>query len=283
MAIYKKYALPLCIKAINDCGVYSDKKNKITHIITVSCTGMYAPGLDIEIINELKLPANTLRTSVNFMGCYAAINALRIADYICKSDKNATVLLVCVELCTIHFQKTKGEDAVLSNALFADGAAAMLVSNNNEVGKLSLAIETMYSEIINTGQKDMAWHINDFGFEMVLSSYVPEIIRGGIRKLCDKLLENIQIKIADISFFAIHPGGKKILEVIEKELSVPKVLNQFAYNILSNYGNMSSPTVLFVLKELMESIKPVDEGKNILSLAFGPGLTMESALFKINF
>jgi len=283
MDLYKKYALPLCVEAITDCidAIHFQKK-EITHIITVSCTGMYAPGLDIELVEELNLATDTLRTAINFMGCYAAINALRVADYICKANAKATILLVCVELCTIHFQKNKTEDNLLSNALFADGAAALLISNNKEEGSLSLSVEEMYSDMQLAGKKDMAWHIGDFGFEMILSSYVPDVIQQGIKKLCNKLLEKLPIEYKDIDFFAIHPGGKRILEVVEKELLLPKKANFYAYQILSNYGNMSSPTVLFVLKEIWKNLNKADNQKTILSLAFGPGLTVESALLKVN-
>ncbi len=283
MDLYKTHALPLCIEAVTDClNAINFKKEEITHIITVSCTGMYAPGLDIELIEELNLATDIQRTSINFMGCYAAINALRVADYICKANAYANVLIVCVELCTIHFQKNKSEDNLLSNALFADGSAALLVSNNKGEGSLSLSIEEMYSDIQLTGKKDMAWHIGDFGFEMVLSSYVPNVIKKGIKKLCNKLLEKLPIEYPDINFFAIHPGGKRILEVVENELSISKESNYYAYEILANYGNMSSPTVLFVLKEIWKNLNTTDDKKTILSLAFGPGLTVESALLKVN-
>jgi alpha-pyrone synthase len=135
--------------------------------------------------------------------------------------------------------------------------------------------------LVLTGKQDMAWHISDFGFEMVLSAYIPTLIEAGIKSLTEKLLAKTSVQLSEIDFFAIHPGGKKILEVIEKQLKLSKEDNRFAYEILRNFGNMSSPTVLFVLKNLWESLKITDKGKKILSFAFGPGLTLESAVFEV--
>jgi predicted naringenin-chalcone synthase len=128
----------------------------------------------------------------------------------------------------------------------------------------------------------MAWTVGDFGFEMRLSSYVPEVIKGGIKKLTTSLLEKIAQNFSDISYFAIHPGGKKILEAIETELGIHKTHNRFAYTVLRNYGNMSSPTIVFVLREMMQSLQPSDDRKKILSFAFGPGLTLESMVIEIH-
>ena len=129
----------------------------------------------------------------------------------------------------------------------------------------------------------MAWTVGDFGFEMRLSSYVPDVIKGGIKKLTTSLLEKIAQGFSDISYFAIHPGGKKIVEAIETELGLTKEQNRFAYEVLRNYGNMSSPTVVFVLTEIMQSLQPLDDGKKILSFAFGPGLTLESMVLETHY
>lgn len=284
MAVYKKAALPVCIKAIEDCisRVPDLNVSSITHLITVSCTGMYAPGLDIELIDHLKLRSNVQRTAVNFMGCYGAFNAIKVADAICKTDSSATVLVVSVELCTLHLLDSKEEDHILSGSLFGDGAAAVLISGKPLVNR-SLNMESFYCDLLRDGKDDMAWHISDFGFEMKLTSYVPELIRGGIKKLTDNLLSHLSLDISNIDFFAIHPGGKRILQVIEEELGLPKEDNYPAYHVLRNFGNMSSPTVLFVLKSIFENLSDKDDQKNILSFAFGPGLTLESMLLKVNY
>jgi predicted naringenin-chalcone synthase len=253
---------------------------KITHVIIVCCTGMYAPGLDIDLVRKLRLPTSVLRTSINFMGCYAAFNAFKVADAFCHADENAKVLIVCTELCSLHFQKTPTEDNLISNALFGDGAAAVLVEGKTNA-PIRLRPENFCSDLAIEGENDMAWAIGDLGFEMKLSTYVPSIIKGGILKLTRSLLAKISKNINDIRFFAIHPGGRKMLESIEEELGLDKCQNEPAYHVLKNYGNMSSPTILFVLEEIIRKLTPRDRGEHILGFAFGPGLTLESMVLKI--
>lgn len=282
MEVYKKKALPICVRAIEDCfSKFSDlTPPTVTHLITVSCTGMYAPGLDIELIDKLRFKSSIQRTAVNFMGCYGAFNAIKVADAICKSDQSAKVLVVCVELCTLHLMDNKDEDHLLSGSLFGDGAAAILISGS-PLADQTLSLESFYCDILREGKDDMAWHISDYGFQMRLSSYVPELIRGGIKTLTNNLLEHLKLNLSHIDIFAVHPGGKRILQVIEQELDLPKEKNHHAYKVLKKYGNMSSATVLFVLQSIMENLNREDDQKNILSFAFGPGLTLESMLLKV--
>ncbi len=284
MKVYEKEALPLALKAIQECFKNTADFNptELTHLITVSCSGMYAPGLDIEIVEKLSLSRNIQRTSINFMGCYAAFNGLKIADAICRSDKNAKVLLVCVELCTLHYQKSKNWDQILSNALFSDGAAAVLIEGVKPSTEKSLSLESFHCDLFSEGKSDMAWNIGDLGFEMKLSSYIPELIKNGIGSLTNELLNKLDLDTNEIDFYAIHPGGKKILEVIEEVLNIEKSKNNFAHQILRDYGNMSSPTVLFVLKKIFDQLTLADHEKNILSFAFGPGLTLESMLLRVH-
>jgi predicted naringenin-chalcone synthase len=278
--IYKKNAIILSRRAIKACFKQCDISLKsITHLITVSCTGMYAPGLDIDLINELGLNKSVDRCSINFMGCYAAITALKQATAICKSDNKANVLVVCVELCTLHFQNNKTDENLLANALFSDGAAAMILSNDQKETGISLEPIDFHCELIPEGDKEMAWQIGDHGFQMKLSNYVPDLIGKGIGNLIKKLTANLSSAPAH---YAFHPGGKRILEVIEKELDLTKEQNFAAYDVLKNYGNMSSPTVLFVLNQLMSTLTEENKGETILSLAFGPGLTLESMILKIS-
>jgi alpha-pyrone synthase len=264
---YRRYALPLCIQAIEDCfsGKAPSSFHRVTHLLTVSCTGMYAPGLDIDLVKALGLRQDVQRTCINFMGCYAAFNALKIANSLCLSDPESVVLIVCAELCTLHFQKDAKEDNLLANALFADGAAAMLVESKPQPG-WNLSPEIFHNALAVNGKEHMAWHIGNQGFEMLLSSYVPEVIRTGIKKLTETLLDRI---------------GKKILEVIEHELGITKEQNEPAYSILRHYGNMSSATIVFVLHRILQQLSPENQGKKILSFAFGPGLTLESMVLKI--
>jgi predicted naringenin-chalcone synthase len=279
---FRNNALDLSYKAVRNMlrSFPSFDLQKVTHLIIVCCTGMYAPGLDIDLVKKLQLPTTVLRTSINFMGCYAAFNAFKIADAFCRLDENAKVLIVCTELCSLHFQKAATEDNLISNALFGDGAAAVLVEGTT-TAPLRLKPENFCSDLAFEGERDMAWAIGDLGFEMRLSTYVPSIIKGGILKLTKTLLDNISKNIDDIRFFAIHPGGRKILESIEEELGINKQQNEPAYHVLKNYGNMSSPTILFVLQEIVSKLTPDDHGEHIMSFAFGPGLTLESMVLKI--
>lgn len=278
---YKNESIQLSKQAAEKCigKVSSFNRKDITHLIVVSCTGMFAPGLDIMLIQELGLSTTIQRTSINFMGCYAAFNALRVADALCEQT-NGRVLVICTELCSLHFQKEKNQDNILANALFADGSAAVLVESSPR-GSVNLSLGNFFCDLAPESQQDMAWTIGDQGFEMRLSSYVPAAIRSGIKKLTNSLLSVNKISPDDIDFYAIHPGGKKILEAIEDELVLTKADNRFAYTVMKNYGNMSSPTVLFVLHEIFKSLTVEDNGKKILSFGFGPGLTLESLILTV--
>ena len=215
------------------------------------------------------------------MGCYGAFNAIKMADYICRAEANATVLVVCVELCTIHFQNSSDMSNLISNALFADGAAATIIQATSSKQK-QLVLEQFNCDILPQTSQEMAWHISDQGFDIVLSSYVPQIIKSGMPIFLDKLLTKSKYTLSKNDFYAIHPGGVKILQACEESLNITPEDNRFSYDILRNYGNMSSATILFVLKKIMDSLKPSDNAKKIFSCAFGPGLTLESMLLKVN-
>jgi alpha-pyrone synthase len=279
---FQKYALPLSAEAARKALERSTViPHAITHLITVSCTGMYAPGLDIDLVDALHLRTDVQRTSINFMGCYAAFNALKVAEAFCKNDPSTKVLIVCTELCSLHFQRENSEDNMIANALFADGSAAVIVEAKPSVA-VFLKIAAHLSELARQGDKDMAWSIGNEGFEMKLSTYVPDVIRQGIKELTNSLLSKLSISLSDVHHFAIHPGGKKIIEAIEQQLGLTKDQNQWAYYVLKHYGNMSSPTVLFVLKEIFDRLTKENDKENILSFAFGPGLTLESMLFTVH-
>lgn len=282
LRLFREHALGLSVAAVEDMftSLPDFRLDSITHLINVSCTGLYAPGLDIELVRRLELPLSVQRTGINFMGCYAAFNALKVADAFCAQDPNANVLIVCTELCSLHFQKNASDDNLIANALFADGAAAVMVTGRRPEG-LSLSPCAFRSALITDGRDDMAWAIGDLGFEMRLSTYVPSLIQGGIASLTKALLQESGKDVRHIRHLAIHPGGKKILQSIEQELSISPDLNEPAYYVLRNFGNMSSPTVLFVLKRVMERLSPQDKGEPVLSFAFGPGLTLESMLLNV--
>lgn len=272
MRWYQREAAVLSLQAIDQC-MENFAEQKITHLITVSCTGMSAPGLDLELLELLQLPATTFRTSVNFMGCYAAIHALKIADAFCKADKKTNVLIVCTELCTLHFQKEHTVDNITSSMLFGDGAAAILVTGNEE--QEGLTIDHFYSVVAQKGKQDMAWELSSKGFLMTLSSYVADMIEENFNELVQDALTDASLNKEAITHWCIHPGGKKILEAVHNSLGFTNGQLQPCYDILKDYGNMSSPTVLFVLQKMMSGLK--NKGTNkIFGAAFGPGLTMET-------
>jgi predicted naringenin-chalcone synthase len=276
MKWFNKTAPALSVSAIEKCIDNKLLKEEITHLITVSCTGISAPGLDLQVMEEMDLPANIFRTSVNFMGCYAAIHGLKLADAFCNKDKTARVLVVCTELSTLHFQRENTLDNISSSLLFGDGAAAMLITHDdNEMH--GLKINNFYSEVAFKGKKDMSWQLSSSGFLMTLSGYVADLIEQDFKKLLCNALENARLSKKDISHWCIHPGGKRILTSIEKSIDITSDDLQHSYNVLKNYGNMSSPTILFVLKEIMDSLKNNKEKEiNIFGAAFGPGLTLET-------
>ena len=283
MHYFHKTALPICIQALKSCIKEKFHWNQITHLITVTCTGLSAPGLDIDIIQHLKLNSAINRTSINFMGCYAALHALKQADYICRSGPDAVVMVICVELCTLHFQKTDDLDNITANLLFADGAAAVLVVSDNVALKNKFngfEIKKFHSQIDLKGKSDMAWELSSTGFLMTLNSYIPQLIQKGFKDLFEMSVDKMKIKKEDITHWAIHPGGKKILEVVQKELELKNSDLESSYRILKNFGNMSSPTILFVLKDIWDTKVNSDKKELTYGVAFGPGLTMESVILE---
>lgn len=278
MRAYRQYAAPLSAAAIRNCMEGKGDMTSLTHLITVSCTGMSAPGLDLELMELLSLPATLNRSSVNFMGCYAAIHALKTADLICKADPGAKVMVVCTELCTLHFQREANADTISSSLLFADGSAAVLVCGN-EAGTGGLQLENFYSEVIPKGKNDMTWELSSSGFLMTLSGYVPDLIEQDFEPLVNRALAKKGLTPDAIKYWCIHPGGKKILDVIRKKLSLPAEALDHSAAVLRDYGNMSSPTLLFVLKRMLDELEtkgPANGEVPLFAAAFGPGLTMET-------
>ena len=266
----------LCVSTIQDCIKGKISSHEITHLITVSCTGMSAPGIDLEIVETMGLPANIFRTSINFMGCYAAIHALKLADALCNSKQHVNVVIVCVELCTLHFQKEISTDNITSTLLFADGCAAVLLQQDSTVEK-GLQLNNFFSDVAFKGKKDMSWQLSSKGFLMTLTGYVPDLVKEDFDILVNKALIDAGITKESISHWCIHPGGKKILEAIQQSTGLTAGNLQYSYDILRDYGNMSSPTVLFVLNKILQELKSNESEKaTIFGAAFGPGLTMET-------
>jgi predicted naringenin-chalcone synthase len=278
---FKKAVLPLSMSAIEDAfsSLNSNAKDfGITHLITVSCTGIYAPGMDAELIEKLDLPNDIFHTSVNFMGCNAAFHALKIADLILKNDQDAKVLVVCTELCTIHFQAKNNHDNLLSNTIFGDGSAAVVICSDKAAaasGHKGMNVEGFYGIVLKEGKDLMGWNVTPQNFEMILNARIPDFIGNELGMIIHKAGKKLNIKPGDIQSWAIHPGGKKILDTIKQQLQLSEEEMSYSYKVLNDYGNMSSPTILFVLKELMQR---TGKSGTVFSIGFGPGLSIETAL-----
>ncbi|MDP4147877.1 MAG: type III polyketide synthase [Bacteroidota bacterium] len=276
MRWYDRHAAPLSVKAILSCLDGKADPKEITHLITVSCTGMSAPGLDLQIVDLMDLSPGIFRTSVNFMGCYAAIHALKLANSICRSEPGARVLIVCTELCTLHFQREPTEENMTSSLLFGDGsAAALIIADAEDHPEKGLRLESFYSEVIAKGKKDMAWTLSSTGFRMTLSNYIPDLIGEDLALLVNRALKKNGMRLEDITHWCVHPGGKRVLEAISKSLHFTNGHLDDSYSILKEYGNMSSPTLLFVLQRILYRLD-FRRANALLGVAFGPGLTMET-------
>ena len=277
-ARYREEAGPLFTAAARRAldGAVGFEPRDVTHVVTVSCTGFYAPGPDLELVSALGLPPGTERYHLGFMGCYAAFPALRMAQAFCRADPDAVVLVVAAELCTLHLQPNREVDAVIAASVFADGAAAAIVSARAPQGP-ALRLDRFADGLAPEGADDMAWTIGDHGFEMVLSSYVPRIVGDETRHALGPLLHGTDVDPASVRRWAVHPGGRAILDRLEEGLGLDAAALSDSREVLRLYGNMSSATVLFVLERMLRSAPPA--GEPVLALAFGPGLTIASGLF----
>ncbi|MFD4421693.1 type III polyketide synthase [Agromyces sp. NPDC058484] len=262
----------------------------ITHVITVSCTGFYAPGPDYVIARDLGLGADVERYHLGFMGCYAAIPALRIAKQLCEADAAAVVLVVSVELCTLHLRSSNDPDTIVASSLFADGAGSGIVTALPlEPGERAFDLDRFATRITPDGEGDMAWKIGDHGFEMVLSNAIPSIIdehiTGALQPLFahDPALADALATDASsgaVEHWAIHPGGRSILDKVESRLRLTEAQLLPARETLRDFGNMSSATVMFVMRNILDSDAAAD-GDRVAAMAFGPGLTVESSLMTV--
>ncbi|MFC9332846.1 type III polyketide synthase [Arthrobacter sp. NPDC057009] len=255
----------------------------ITHLVTVSCTGFFNPGPDYKIVRALGLNPAVQRYHLGFMGCYAAFPALRAAKSFCEADPTAVVLVVCAELCSLHVRTSNDPDTIMGSALFADGAAAAVVTARNDLANPPLLQLDHFETVLTpVGEDSMAWNIGDEGFEMVLGNYVPHIIDDHIVGALEPLLARDpslrELPYRDITHWAIHPGGRSILDKVQSRLDLSDEQLLPARETLRNYGNMSSATVLFVLKHILD-LPPREGDERICSMAFGPGLTVETGLF----
>ncbi len=261
-------AVQACLRAIADAGIDA---STVTHLVTASCTGFCAPGVDHAVMRGVGLTPTTQRTHVGFMGCHAGVNALRVARAFALSDPSAVVLVCCVELCSLHFQSSTRADAIVANALFADGAAAAVVTGRPST-QGSMAVRSTASMLLPDSADAMAWNIGDFGFSMMLSSRVPALVEQHVRAWLEGWLAGQGIAVQDVAGWAVHPGGPKVLDAVGRALSLPAAAMENSRAVLSEHGNMSSATVFFVLERLRQARK-----LPAVVLAFGPGLHAEAA------
>ncbi len=275
MRSYREYATELAEQAARQALTESEcPPEAITHLITASCTGFSAPGVDVQLVKRLHLSPEVMRLHVGYMGCHAAINALRAAQGFLAHCSTGRVLLCCVELCSLHWQYTAEAEKWLSNVLFADGAAALLLAGTGPADTWKL-ITTGSTLLANTYEL-MSWTIGDHGFEMYVSPQLPVVLRRSLRDWLGDWLRRNGWSVDRIGSWAIHPGGPKILEAVAAALELSPPALEASCHVLAEYGNMSSPSVLFVLEHLRRHNAP----RPALALAFGPGLTLEVALFE---
>lgn len=287
--IYQKEAPKLAFKAAESAlNLWAGDRKKITHIISVSCTGVIVPGIEFLLLQKFNLNKNVQRIGINFMGCFGAFKGLAVASALACEDPNNRILLVCTELCSLHMQIGINPDLIVGNAIFSDGAAAAIIGGNIQEGVTPeetpiWSIERTSSYALPDTLDKMTWNLSDNGFVMNLSQEVPNIIKSYISDFTNNILGARPADTAGLApvkssdcIWAVHPGGRKIIEVVEQSCELTKDQTQASWQVLADYGNMSSATLLFVLEKLVHT-----PAKNyILGIGFGPGLSIEGLLLK---
>ncbi len=279
MEVYGSSASALALEAARLALDESSKPaGEVTHLITVSCTGFHAPGVDLQLCDDLELSAEVECTHVGFMGCHGALNALRVADAIAARNPDSCILICAVELCSLHYQYGWSAEHLVSNSLFADGAAAIVGEPRaNPRDDRPRVLATGSCRIPNTAEL-MSWRIGDHGFAMSISPRVPAAIERALRPWIAQWLSGQGFDLSEIDAWAIHPGGPRILDACADALDLSDQDLQPSRDVLQRYGNMSSPTVLFVLDE----IRHTRVHSLCVLLAFGPGLRAEATLIELS-
>lgn len=269
MRLFEMHAPVLAARTVEKLGLGQDRAG-ITHLIITCCTGLSAPGLDLEIVERCGLNGSVERTMVGFMGCYAAVNALKLARHVVRSEPVANVLVLNLELCTLHLKETTDLEQMLSFMVFADGCSASLVSSE----PVGLALDSFHAVLAPGTRELITWNIRESGFDMVLSGQVPGAIQDALSSQAAEVLAGTTAREVDL--WAVHPGGRSVLDAVERALQLaPEALNT-SREILRRFGNMSSATVMFVLQAMMTR----REGRRAgCAMAFGPGLVAETMLF----
>jgi predicted naringenin-chalcone synthase len=276
MAWFESHAVELAERAVEALGLGKEKAS-ISHLVVTSCTGFTAPGLDQQLMERLELNPSIERTMVGFMGCAAAVNALKAANHIVRSEPSAKVLVVNLELCTLHLQETFDPEVILSALLFGDGCATCLVSAQPQ----GIALRDFRVVTIPHTRDLITWRIDDTGFKMTLSGEVPQRIARALSHEAgrndDQGILRGQLK-DEFDLWAVHAGGRTILDAVEQGLELAPDALKWSRGVLRDFGNMSSATIMFVLQRILEHAAPASKG---LGMAFGPGLAAETFRFSI--
>ncbi|HAQ59384.1 MAG TPA: type III polyketide synthase [Microbacterium sp.] len=272
--VYRREAPPLFAEAARDAFTRAAvEASAVTHVVTASCTGFFAPGPDYRLVRDLGLPTTVERDHLGFVGCAAAFPALRQAARICAAEPGAVVLVVCGEICSIHLRASSDPEQIVASAIFADGAAAAVVTGHPPTDAPSLELEGFATALTEAGEDDMRWIIGDHGFEMTLTAEVPRIVGREVREALAPVLASA----GHVDRWLVHPGGRSILDRFETALGLPGDALDSSRDVLRRFGNMSSATVLFILAGMLEDPE-LSDGARAVGVAFGPGLTVESAL-----
>lgn len=270
MRLFEMHAPVLAARAVEKLEL-GDDRSDITHVVITCCTGFSAPGIDLEIVERCGLSPSVERTVVGFMGCYAAMNALKLARHIVRSENSAKVLIVNLELCTLHMKETADLEQILSFLIFADGCSASLVSSEPE----GLALDSFQAVLAPQTQSLITWNIGESGFDMVLSGRVPGAIQETLSQTVPQILRGAST--SDIDLWAVHPGGRTVLDAVERALKLGPDALAASRDVLRRFGNMSSATVMFVLQSMLQAGGGAKAG---CAMAFGPGLVAETMLFR---
>lgn len=271
MEVYRHTAPGLATQAARALEAHSVNLTTITHLVITSCTGFYAPGLDVDLIRQLDLPRNVRRTLIGFMGCYAGITGLRTASDIVRADPKARVLMINLELCSLHLQHDAPLDRLIASLLFSDGCAASLISAKPE----GFRLDNFHTILSMEDAEKMAWRVEDQGFAMTLDAAIPDRIRDFLER--DAVLFASARREPE-SLWAIHPGGRAILDAVQSACALSSEQLAPARSVLANYGNMSSAAVMFVFAELLRQPAATRQLPGA-AMAFGPGLTLEALEF----
>nr|WP_242482045.1 type III polyketide synthase [Paracraurococcus ruber] len=271
MARYEAEAPALAEAACDALGLAAEGP-RITHLVLASCTGFAAPGLDHWIINRFGLPGTVERSVVGFMGCQAAINALKLAHHMVRSDPRARVLVLNLELCSLHLQPSTEIEQLLCFLLFADGCSAALVTAEEE----GLALEGFHAALVPEAADQITWRIGNDGFDMTLSGFVPLTLARALPDQASAILGGAAV--AEFDLWAVHPGGRSVLDAVVHGLGLPGDALDVSRAVLRETGNMSSATVMFVLERMLRTAR---RGQRGCALAFGPGLSAETMRFRV--